>query len=119
MHTDFQQLYIVCENFLCNDLLIESTDFRRIIRKYLATDGLKEVFNQLPSHSNLDKPLPLLTEKEFFHRIDHYDGYIHDQKRDKTGSYYTPIPIVDYMLEGLLNTPTLSEKIRAKSLFYY
>jgi adenine-specific DNA-methyltransferase len=106
-----------CEQFLIKKFDISIEVFRDFVVKLLKTQELKTFYRTLCDQTVGCNHLTVISDaKEFIHIIDHYDGTLHADKRDKTGSYYTPEPVVLSMVEGVLTLPEISGKIKDQAL---
>ncbi len=106
------ELYKGCERFICQTLGIKESDLRTHVEQLIESDALKKYFVTLQQSVAAVEGVFICDATMFIHKIDHYDDEIQEQKRDKTGSYYTPEPIVSRMVEAVLAETSVANKIK-------
>lgn len=114
INKDYIRLYTRCEEFLCKSKGIERDDLRLFIKGLLKGQYLEEIFHALENTLVEDFDDPIETPEAFIAYIDHYDNYIQLNRRDQTGSYYTPQPIVAFMVDNVLNEFEIKKKLERR-----
>lgn len=113
--TLYKELYSRCEAFLCDTLAIDKHSLRDFTRQLFDTPNLHDYYNALIKPATVSsETVAICDAEEFIHIIDHYDDHIQLITRDKTGSYYTPVEIINLMITELFNDTSLNEKISNK-----
>lgn len=116
-HVDARYLavYASCEQYIVRELGISTQVLRSFVTELFQTPNLKIYYKELCNQAvGYDDPIAISDAKEFIHIIDHFDEMFHEEKRDKTGSYYTPQSIVDEMVARALETAIMSEKLKRR-----
>jgi len=108
------ELYKGCERFLCQTLGIQEAELRAHVEQLIVSDTLKKYFVTLQESATAVEGVFICDATMFIHKIDHYDDEIQEHKRDKTGSYYTPEPIVSRMVAAVLAETAVAKKIKKR-----
>jgi adenine-specific DNA-methyltransferase len=112
----YLDLFIACRNYVCSQLDWTTDDLNRKLYKIIKTNDLIKFYEVLQREEKIITDA-IECEADFFHQIDHYDEYILSHKRDVTGSYYTPTPIVNYMCQALIDSDFIKEKMKGEGVF--
>lgn len=116
-HVDAHYLvaYGSCEQYLVKKLGISTQILRAFLAELFQTPKLRTYYQELCKQAvGYDDFTVISDAKKFIHIIDHFDEMLHEEKRDKTGSYYTPQSIVDEMVGHVLETSVMSEKLKKR-----
>jgi len=114
-HSEYIAIYEGCETFLMKSIGVSRETLRGFLQTLFTSDDLKETYRQLCDQTiGISMPIVILDAHKFLHMIDHYDGFLHEELRDKTGSYYTPREIVNTMVDGIFEESQVMSKLKKK-----